>query len=160
MPATYRHASAVERLAREIIAEHRDDLADVHIEYVFRSETADQGGKEVWGKARKVTGLNAYLAGDTAEGEEVDDFFVIEIAEPVWAVIEPEQRKALVDHELAHCTVTVNGNGETKLAIRPHDVEEFASIVRRYGLWRDDVEQFLRAAADSGQLSILDDIAP
>jgi hypothetical protein len=30
--------------------------------------------------------------------------------------------------------------------MRPHDLEEFNIIVRRYGLWRADVQLFLEAA--------------
>lgn len=160
MTATYRQATSVQRLAGELIAGHHQELVDVHIEYVFRSEPAKENGKEKWGTARKISGLHAYLAGDTTEGAEVDDFFVIEIAEPIWAVLDEHQRRALVDHELMHCTTAIDEKtGELKLKMRPHDLEEFAGIVRRYGLWRDDVEWFLKAAADGGQLSFIEDEA-
>jgi hypothetical protein len=29
--------------------------------------------------------------------------------------------------------------------IAPHDVEEFAAIIRRHGLWKEDVKLFARA---------------
>lgn len=160
MTATYRQATSVKRIADELIAGHHQELVDVHIEYVFRSEPAKENGKEKWGTARKITGLNAYLAGDTAEGGEADDFFVVEIAEPIWAVLDEPQKVALVDHELSHCTTAIDEKtGDLKLKMRPHDLEEFSAIVRRYGLWREDVEAFLKAAADGGQLSFLDDEA-
>jgi hypothetical protein len=47
-----------------------------------------------------------------------------------------------VDHELTHCDVDEEG----KLSLRPHDLEEFNVIVRRYGLWRAEVQLFLEAA--------------
>lgn len=34
-----------------------------------------------------------------------------------------------------------------KLRIRPHFIEEFPQIIRRWGLWKGDVEVFARAAA-------------
>ena len=156
---TYRPAPAVQRIADELIPKHHDHLVGQHIEYVFRDKHATSNGKEVWGKARKITGLNAYLAGDTAEGDEVEDFFVVEIAEDVWALLEPAQRRALVDHELAHCTVDVDEvTGDIEgISLVGHDLEEFKAIVERHGLWRPDISDFLRAARDADQLTLLDD---
>lgn len=153
----YRHASAVKAIAEKLIADHHNHLDGTHIEYVFRDKAANSGGKEVWGKARKISGLNAYLAGDIGEGVDVEDFFVIEIAEDVWRILDGDQRVALVDHELHHCTIAINDdNVVTGLAIAPHDLEEFKAVVERHGLWRPDITEFLKAAHDSGQLSIFD----
>ena len=33
-----------------------------------------------------------------------------------------------------------------KLSVKPHDLEEFSCIVRRHGLWREDIEDFVNAA--------------
>lgn len=148
MTVTYRPAPAVARVAGELIPKHHQHLHGVRIDYVFRSETAKSNGKEIWGKARKITGLNAFLA--TPEDErpvedDIDDFFVIEISEPVWAILDPAERAALVDHELCHLTVEEDKDDNLKLKLRPHDLEEFVAIVRRHGLWRDDVETFAAA---------------
>lgn len=137
MSVEYSEATEVELVARDIIQEHHPDLrAYQHrITYVFRSEAAVSNGKQIWGKARKITGLNAYLArGGTP-------FFVIEIAADIWKDLEPNQKKALVDHELSHCYVTDEGD----LQLLPHDIEEFGVIVHRWGLWRSDVEDFSKA---------------
>lgn len=147
MTVTHRPAPAVARIAATLIGQHHTHLADVRIDYVFRSETAKSNGKAIWGKARKITGLNAFLATPEDErpvDDDIDEFFVIEIAEPVWAILSENERKALVDHELCHCTTEQKG-GELKLKLRPHDLEEFVQIVRRHGLWRDDVENFANA---------------
>ena len=62
---------------------------------------------------------------------------------------------ALVEHELYHCGQKLDEWGtprfskETGLplfAMRSHDVEEFSGIVRRYGLWKDDLREFAAAA--------------
>lgn len=150
MPVTYRPAPAVARVAADLIATHHDHLDGVRIEYVFRSETAKTNGKAIWGKARKITGLNAFLASHDNDDElpideETEDFFVIEIAEPVWAILGATERTALVDHELCHLTTEEDKDGDLKLKLRPHDLEEFVAIVRRHGLWRDDVENFAAA---------------
>lgn len=145
MTVTYRPASAVHRIADELIAKHHTDLADVRIEYVFRSETAKSRGKEIWGQARKISGLNAYLSQEDGptEAESGDvDYFVIEISEPVWADLDAGQRKALVDHELCHCGTDFDDDGLLTLKLRHHDVEEFRTVVTRHGLWRPDLADF------------------
>lgn len=154
---SYRPAPAVERIAKDLIADHHVDLDGVRIEYVFRDKHTKSNGKPVMGKARKISGLNAYLgrgykdvtlttdgfstrAGDIVDAE---DFFVIEIAEDIWATLDQGQRVALVDHELTHCATTYDEDAdEVKLTIRPHDLEEFRSVVDRHGLWHPDLSRF------------------
>lgn len=161
MTVTYRPAPAVARIASELIAKHHTDLDDVRIEYVFRSETAKSRGKEVWGQARKISGLNAYLSQEDGptEAESGDvDYFVVEISEPVWRELDAGQRKALVDHELCHLTTAFNEEtGDVTLKLRHHDVEEFRAVVIRHGLWRPDLSDF-SAALPEKQRS-LDDAA-
>lgn len=154
---TYRHASTVKAIAEKLIADHHDHLDGTHIEYVFRDKAANTGGKEVWGKARKISGLNAYLAGDTSEGDAVEDFFVIEIAEDVWRILDAGQRVALVDHELSHCTIAINDdNIVTGIALAPHDVEEFRGVLERHGLWRPDLTDFFASAKSSSHPTLFD----
>lgn len=149
MTVTFRPAAAVERLAEKLIPEHHHWLEDVRIEYVFRSETKKSKGREIWGEARKISGLNAYLSqpGEPTEAASGDvDHFVIEISEPVWAILDAGQRKALIDHELCHCTTEVDEEkGELTLKLRSHDIEEFKAVVDRHGVWRTDIAEFAAA---------------
>jgi hypothetical protein len=71
----------------------------------------------------------------------------------VWDVLPQKTKVALVDHELCHAWAEANqkedDDGEAepvKLSMRPHDLEEFSCIVRRHGLWREDVEDFVENA--------------
>lgn len=159
MAATYRPAPAVERIAKDLIARHHTDLHGVPIRYVFRSEAAKKAGKVVFGTARKISGLNAYLAADDVDeaGYGAEDFFVIEIAEDVWSVLDSDQRVALVDHELCHCSLEVTDDGTVKLGIRPHDLEEFRAVVERHGLWEPEVELFAEVLV--AQPKLFDDLA-
>jgi hypothetical protein len=59
-----------------------------------------------------------------------------------WAQLTPPQRIALVDHELAHCEQTDAG-----WTMAGHDVEEFRSIVGRWGLWTPDLREFHTTAS-------------
>lgn len=148
--ANYREAPQVKKIAEELIEKYHHHLIDfdVRIDYVFVDKTPKIGGKEVWGKCQKISSLNAFLAG---ENEDCDPFFVIIISEPVWDVLPPDKRRALVDHELCHTWSEASQKEDTdgsedavKLSLNPHDLEEFTCIVRRHGLWREDVEAFVK----------------
>lgn len=155
----YRHAAEVEEIAGKLIAEHHTDLAGQTIRYVFREKATTSRGAAVLGKARKISGLNAALVSLVGR-DEVDDpaqFFVIEIAEDAWSALNKDQRVALVDHELCHFATDEDSEGNQRLILRPHDLEEFTQVVDRHGLWRPPVEAFAAVVkAAAGQLSIDD----
>jgi predicted metallopeptidase len=140
----YSPASEVERIARSLIPFHHSHLAGVRIEYVFREKPAVSGGVTTWGSARKMSGLAALLGTPGALDSSHLDFFVIEIARPVWDEIGSAQRKALVDHELSHCGLKIDDEtGNVKLVMLTHDLEEFSGVLRRHGMWKQDIARFL-----------------
>ena len=144
----YTPAPEVKEIAEELIPKYHAHLAEcnVRLDYVFVSKTPVKGGKDIWGTCRKITNLNAHLAG------EEQSFFVIVISEPVWDILPRDKKVALVDHELCHAWAVFDqkeddDNAEVvKLSIIPHDVEEFSCIIRRHGLWKDDVKAFVEEA--------------
>lgn len=155
----YWRAPEVERIANELIVKHHDHLSrtDVLIKCVFRDPPAKSRGKLVLGKARKVSGLSAYLVGlehnDRLDDGEPHDFFVVEIAHEPWQGLTGRQRHALVDHELCHLDVELpDDEGDRKLCMRSHDLEEFEEVVKRHGLWQPKVVQFAETAK-SAQLA-------
>lgn len=150
--ANYRPAPEVKAIADELIPKFHQHLIDfnVRMEYVFVDKAPKSNGREVWGTCRKVSNLNAFLA-NSQEGS--DPFFVITISEPIWEILPPKSREALIDHELCHAWAeaqqeeTDDGSEDVvKLSTNPHDLEEFTCIVRRHGLWRDDIQAFVDAA--------------
>lgn len=142
MPATYSVAQEAQIIGAELIEKYHQHLALVRIEYIFNDQVLKEKGKEMLGRAKKKSGLDAYLAGnDTAE--EPQPFFVIEISKPAWDLLNQKQKRALVDHELCHCLWDV----EKGIYMRTHDVEEFSEIIKRHGLWQPDVELFATIAA-------------
>lgn len=62
--ADYRRAPEVQAIARDLIdtIEQHKTLASVRIEYVWRDKAAKSKGRTVLAKARKIGGLNAFLA--------------------------------------------------------------------------------------------------
>lgn len=124
----------VYELAAAIISAHHTHLLPVRIEYAFVSPTPKNKGKMIAGSARILRGLSSLWA-----SEEGDEFFAIVLAQDIWERADEYFRRALLDHELCHCKVTDEG----KLVTVGHDVEEFAEIVTRHGLWQQDLQTFM-----------------
>lgn len=111
------------------------------------------------GKARKISGLNAYLAAEFADDEippadRDDTFLVIEIAEKEWVELTTAQRRALVDHELCHFVLDEDDDGNETVSVVGHDLEEFRAVVERHGMWRPDVRAFTDVAVKQLRLDI------
>lgn len=159
----YEEAHEVREIAEGLIPKYHQHLLDfdVKIRYVFVDKTPKSKGREVWGTCRKISNLNAFLADDSS-----DPFFVITISKEVWDVLPQDKKDALVDHELCHAWAEANQNEKdddadpVKLSTVPHDLEEFACIVRRHGLWREDVEAFVNAALNQKEKTDEEDGSP
>ena len=148
----FAYATEVGKIAADLIKRVDDfkPLTEVRIEYVFKPEASRSKGKLVLGKARLVQGLNAFLAGDGSN----EPFFVVEIARNTWDRLSPEQRRALVDHELMHFIVSEDADGQPRLGMRGHDLEEFADVVKRHGFWRSEVAEFSSTVAEQMTLAL------
>lgn len=68
-----------------------------------------------------------------------------------WERFDPTSREALMAHELLHLDVEYDDDGEVKLAIRKHDLEEFDDVARHFGAALPGIAEFNRAFAASGQ---------
>lgn len=66
--------------------------------------------------------------------------FLITVYEPNVETFTEEQKEILMLHELKHVGVVETGN-VPKYYVVPHDVEEFYSIIREYGINWDTSEQ-------------------
>ncbi len=135
MPKEFAHAPEIERIAEKLIEILKPELEAFEIRYIFASENPKKDGREVTALARKVTGLNAYLAG-CAEG-----FFVLEFGRPAYDELEPAQVVAVVLHELHHFGVSDDGN----LSLYAHDIEEFSGVVKIFGAYHTNLEIFFEA---------------
>lgn len=128
-----------------LVAAHHDDLCDARIALAWNTAwQPDVDGRVTLGKCKKASDLDRELA-------EFD--FVIILRREFWEhpLATDLQRKALLDHELQHATVTLDEDDEPRLdergrivyRIRKHDIEEFGAIVARYGLYKRDLQWFV-----------------
>lgn len=137
----------------ETVHEHLTNARIVLAWNLTWSEDVD--GKVTLGKAKKASDLDRELA-------PYD--FVIMVNQRFWGEANEAQRKALLDHELSHCEVSLDDEGDPKrdekgrvvYRMRKHDIEEFSGVVLRNGIWKQDLEAFYAACRSSKQASLLD----
>lgn len=145
----FAEAAEVAEIAKYLIDQFHPDLQDpviTPIKYIYLKNTPKSRDKLQFGRASKVSGLSAWLhSNNTPTGYTVPQaFFLMEISWETWIQLQPHQKVALVDHELEHFSLK-----DGDLYIKGHDVEEFSSVVRRQGLWREEVKEFLDAAREA-----------
>ena len=121
--------------AERIRAANHNELEDAEIAYVFIPKGPKTGGRVRLGKAHKESATHQLLS-------EMD--FVIYLSKDMWDTLGPEQRMALLDHELCHCAPKLDAKTGERVGWRTkaHDVEEFAEIIERHGLWKPDLRRF------------------
>lgn len=138
-PGDYVQSDRIEEMAKRIIPLHHPHLLAAKIAYLMKLADPDkppvikrQGKRPHVGTARTVPALYYCLTGFD---------FIIEINEGWWDLLSLEQQEAVVDHELCHCKKDEDG-----WYLINHDVEDFAEILARHGLWHPRLEAFVAAA--------------
>jgi hypothetical protein len=128
---------------------------DARIDWLLKRDTKVKGGRQILGATHlpKVQGdLNPCFVWmlERLFGRPPD--FLIILDKSFWYQATPRLREILVFHELSHCIHKTNRFGEPMYdqderpvwAIRSHDVEEFISVVHRYGAWNQDIQEFVK----------------
>ena len=132
------------QLLAELVEQHHEELTQARIALAWNTAwKPDVDGRVTLGKCKKASDLDRELASFD---------FVILLRRAFWldSRVSDQQRRALLDHELHHAAVKYDETGEPVqdergrmvYRTRKHDIEEFAPIVRRYGLWTADIERF------------------
>lgn len=145
------------RIMEELIDAHHKHLYDVKIAIAWRfGWKANPDGLMQMGRAQKRGDLDRELA-------KFD--FVILLNHEAWnqGGLDEKQRAALIDHELCHCELVHDSNGEPKCdeegrlvcRIRRHDIEEFQDVVARHGCYTKDLAEFSRKSIADAQRPLL-----
>jgi len=113
-------------MANQLIAKHHPHLADAKMAYLWRNKPLMESGQAVFAKAKKITGEMHALC---------DKEFLIVIVYPMWNDLKEEEKWAILDHELTHCFVDEDEEGERVCKILPHDFSDFGEIIVRHGLY-------------------------
>lgn len=112
-----------QKIGHRIIEEMPElaDLRDSDVSIIFLSSEHEkkEGGKRIFGQCEKVA--EKYKWGIPCD-------FTITLFEPNIEDFTDKQIEILIFHELLH--IGIDGN---KLSIRPHDLEDFKTIIEKYG---------------------------
>ncbi|MDH3291551.1 MAG: putative metallopeptidase [Gemmatimonadota bacterium] len=124
----YANNHQAREMGRILIEAFHPEIQHARIAYLFR-ERMQTKGTVVHAKAKRAGAQLKHLA-------DID--FVLEFNWTAWRGLDTVARAALVDHELTHCS----RNDDEEFCTVPHDIEEFHTIVARWGLWNRDVKTF------------------
>jgi hypothetical protein len=127
-------------IAEEMIKLYHPDAAYSNICYLFRAEHSNTGGKIILGTCTKQSDKLKILHGFD---------FIIEFAYDVWEQLTDIQQKALILHELKHIEITEGKEGQIKLRLCKHDLEEFRDVVEIFGLYTQDLQQMASVIAEA-----------
>lgn len=105
-------------------------LADIRqseatIVYLSSDKEKKSKGRAVCGECEKIP--DKYKWAIPAD-------FTITIYEPNVIAFTEEQMRILMLHELLHVGIEIQDDGSEKYSVRPHDIEDFRTIIDRYGL--------------------------
>lgn len=144
-PTSEPHGPKLYALLAQLVGDHHEDLAAAKIVLLWNTAwKPNRDGHVTLGRCRIASDLEREL-----HGYDV----LIQLRRFWWT--DPEvtdaQRAALLDHELSHATTDdddqtgepkVDERGRRLYRLRRHDIEEFAAVVKRHGLYKRDLEQF------------------
>lgn len=137
---TYSEATVVMDIAEKTaIRKWHPHLMGASIAYLFADSISPKGGKVCLAKIRKATPVENFLN---------DYDLVLIVNAEYWHDLEERARLALVDHELCHVGAEISDDGTVTYRMIGHDLEEFADVVRRHGVWREDIRRFNEAQGD------------
>lgn len=131
---------------RALVSAHHDELRDARIALAWNTAwKPDVDGRCTLGMCKRASDLDRELSAFD---------FVIVLRKEFWDSpnVGERQRNALLDHELTHATIAldkfgeprVDERGRTVYRIRKHDIEEFGGVVSRWGLYKRDLEWFIK----------------
>ena len=106
----------------DIRTSHDTTIVFLSSDYVKKSQ-----GKLVFGLTEVVPSKNKWA---------IDADFTITIYEENIKDFTEEQKRILLEHELLHIGIGKDG----KKYVKPHDLEDFRSIIDKYGAYWDEVD--------------------
>lgn len=127
---------------REVRHEHFPELQGAEIKVLFDTKKRTSGGKLVLGRMKKTNEVERHLSKDQTGSEEGYDY-IMYLDQVAWEIAEDEDRVRLVRHEMRHCDVDLDTNGNP-YKIKGHDIEDFQTEIR---LNQDNLDWGIQLAA-------------
>lgn len=153
-------------------------LVEAKIVWIWTSSPGKRRGKQLAGECQLVQARGSQWAKlrdawlltewwkrmpdyDQEDLESPD--FAVTLYAPWCAAADDASFCALVDHELTHASQAIDGWGLPKVSaqmgrpvfeLKPHDVEQFVSVVRRWGAAASGVEALVAAAKKPPEIAL------
>ena len=111
-------------LAKRVIEEYPvtfEELKGINIAYLCSTEKKKSHGRLVFADCQLLNPKMRVISGYV---------FVITVYEPNMALLDEDQQKLVMWHELHHAEV----DGEDEYCIRPHDLEDFRDLIESKGM--------------------------
>lgn len=99
--------------------------ADVTIIYLSSDKEKKSKGRQVFGECEKINPKYKWA---------IPCDYTITVYEPNVLTFTEAQIRILLFHELLHIKIDLGEDGGEKYGINPHDIEDFRTIIDRYGL--------------------------
>jgi len=141
---------------RELVEAHHSELQNARIALAWNTQwKPDIDGHVTLGACLKVSDLQR-------EVEEVNAYdFVLILRRESWEdpCFDDWRRRAVLDHQLCHCAVKLDVNGEPVVdecsrivyRLKKHNIEDFSEVVERHGCYTSEHEEFARRLDRSRQ---------
>lgn len=123
----YKHSDALTALGNEVINASFPHLKTARIFYMTCDKPKKNGTKIVLADCEKLTDKVSALTGY--------DFLITFYRDS--KDLTPQAQRILMEHELRH----IGWDGENTKKIIPHDVQDFAAIISKYGLQWHQTQQ-------------------
>ncbi len=156
--ADYRSAPEIRDVADEVIEEHHELLEQrgPRIEWIM-TRPSSPSGKVPDFKIRKVTGVNAFLAGARSDDwlYQASPFVAVEVSSLFWAVlVNGGGERGFLDHVVSHLVYDYDKDA---WVIEGPRFGEFEGVLERHGFWRPGKDYRRFAGVVAEQLSLLPD---
>lgn len=130
---------------------------EANIHFLLVSEPVVKQGKQILGAVHipkvqgQLKGVFRWLLADAFGG--VPDFLVL-LDATFWKYGNDRDREILMYHEMCHMVHAEDREGEPRYdedgnpvwGLVGHDIEDFNAVVRRYGIYSEDLRRFVDAA--------------
>lgn len=139
MPKEYSSGEIVEQIAQRLLGTFHTELATARIKYVMVDKAGMKNGIPILGKVRKLSGILEYF---------IEADFLVEVPIDQFNPLTENARVALVDHLLERMTGVEDeeNSGKYTWKTREPEVQEFSSILRRHGVWNEQLKGFVQVA--------------
>jgi hypothetical protein len=127
--------------AARLIEEHHGHLTEARIRYLIRNGKWTKKGTNVYGQTK--------LAGEDVRFVSQCDFVII-FNGPLMEKMTPEQRLACIDHYLTRAGCEYDKQENRRWVTVEPDRPEFYSIIKRHGLWDEELKRLARVTKEIG----------